>query len=147
MRLEVSRPLVSALASAFLSSDERNSADFTGQRALDTPNCLPVRHRSRSVYCSSYASSHDGYHACSMLRTLRSTARAPSIPPHGHCLLVVLDIVEVGECALQLPAVDRLGGLAGVLEGAAEVGSAGARRFGGFEMGGCVADLNENMPC
>ncbi len=40
--LEVSRPLVSALASAFLRRPRRNSADLTGQRALDTPNCLPV---------------------------------------------------------------------------------------------------------
>ena len=78
-----------------------------------------------------------------MLRTLRSTASAPSIPPHGHRLLVVLNIVEVGEGALELPAVDGLRGLAGVLEGAAEVGAAGARRFGGFEVGGCVADLGE----
>ena len=82
-----------------------------------------------------------------MLRTLRSTARAPSIPPHGHRLLVVLDIVEVSEGALQLPAVDGLGSLAGVLEGAAEVGAAGARGFGGFEVGGCVADLSERRWC
>ena len=86
-------------------------------------------------------------HACSMLRTLCSTARAPSIPPHGHRLLVMLDIVEVGECALQLPSVDGLGGFARVFEGAAEVGAASARGFGGFEMGGCVADLCERRWC
>ena len=78
-----------------------------------------------------------------MLRTLRSTARAPSIPPHRHGFLVVLNIVEVGEGALQLPAVDGLGGFARVLEGAAEVGAAGARGFGGFDRCGCVADLCE----
>ena len=82
-----------------------------------------------------------------MLRTLCSTARAPSIPPHGHRLLVVLDIVEVGECALQLPAVDGLRRLAGVLEGAAEVGTVGACGFGRFEVGGCVADLSVRMWC
>src|SRR4051794_16457236 len=38
----VSSPLVSALASAFLSRSVRNSADLTGQRALLTPNCLPI---------------------------------------------------------------------------------------------------------
>lgn len=42
-RLPVSRPLVSALASAFLSRPRRNSADFTGKRARETPNCLPRR--------------------------------------------------------------------------------------------------------
>ena len=66
----------------------------------------------------------------SVLRTLRSTARAPSIASHRHRFLVVLDVVEVGEGALQLPAVDRLGSFARVLEGAAEVGAAGARGLG-----------------
>src|ERR1700742_3805595 len=39
---EVSTPLVSALASAFLRRPRRNSADLPGHRALETPNCLPV---------------------------------------------------------------------------------------------------------
>jgi len=47
IKLLVSRPLVSAFASAFLSRLSRNSADLTGQRALLTPNCLPVYHTSR----------------------------------------------------------------------------------------------------
>ena len=42
IRLPVSRPLMSALASAFLRRERRNSADLTGQRARETPNCLPV---------------------------------------------------------------------------------------------------------
>lgn len=42
IRLPVSRPLVSALASAFLSRPKRNSADLTGQRARETPNCFPA---------------------------------------------------------------------------------------------------------
>lgn len=41
-RLPVSRPLVSALASAFLRRSERKVADLTGQRALLTPHCLPM---------------------------------------------------------------------------------------------------------
>ena len=53
----------------------------------------------------------------------------------------MLHIVEIGEGALEFPAVDGLGGLAGVFEGAAEVGAAGACGFGGFDVGGCVADL------
>ena len=77
----------------------------------------------------------------SMLRTLRSTARAPGIAPHGNGFLVLLDIGEVGERALQLPAIDRLGRFACVFEGYAQVGAAGARGFGGFELSGCVADL------
>jgi hypothetical protein len=42
IKLPVSRPLTSALASAFLRSPRRNSADLTGWRARDTPNCLPI---------------------------------------------------------------------------------------------------------
>ena len=75
------------------------------------------------------------------VRTLRSTASAPSISPHWHGFLVFLHIVEVGEGALQFPAVDGLGGFAGVFEGAAEVGAPGPRGFAWLEVGGCVADL------
>lgn len=54
---------------------------------------------------------------------------------------MVLDVLEVGDCAAQLPAVDGLSRLAGVLVGDAQVGAAGARGFGGLDVGGCVADL------
>ena len=42
MRFPVSRPLVSALASAFLRRPSKNSADFTGHLARETPNCFPT---------------------------------------------------------------------------------------------------------
>lgn len=51
------------------------------------------------------------------------------------------DIVQVGDGALELPAVDGLGGFTGVFEGDAEVGAAGAGGFGWLELGCCVADL------
>ena len=54
---------------------------------------------------------------------------------------MLLDILEEGDGAGELPAVDGLGGLAGVLEGGSEVGAAGAGGFRGFEVGGCVTDL------
>ena len=74
-------------------------------------------------------------------RTLSSTASAPSISPHGHGLLVPHDILEVGDGAGELPAVDGLGCLAGVLEGDAKVGAPSAGGFGGLDVCGCVADL------
>lgn len=73
--------------------------------------------------------------------TLSCPAGAPGVSPHGHGLGVPDDVVQVGDGALELPAVDGLGGLARVLEGDAEVGAAGAGGFGGFDVGGCVADL------
>jgi len=51
------------------------------------------------------------------MHTLTRSSCTPSVPPHGHGLLLLNHIVEVGQCALQLPAVDRLRRLAGVLEG------------------------------
>jgi hypothetical protein len=43
IKFPVSRPLVSAFASAFLSKPRRNSADLTGHLARVTPNCLPAK--------------------------------------------------------------------------------------------------------
>jgi hypothetical protein len=54
---------------------------------------------------------------------------------------VGLDVLEEGNGALELPAVDGLGGLAGVLEGDSEVGTAGAGRLGGLNLSGGVSDL------
>ena len=51
------------------------------------------------------------------------------------------DIVQVSDGALELPAVDGLGGFTGVFEGDAEVGAAGAGGFCGFDLCCCVADL------
>lgn len=45
----MSRPLASALDSAFFRSCRRNSADLTGQRARETPHCLPIHHVSVSL--------------------------------------------------------------------------------------------------
>ena len=74
-------------------------------------------------------------------RTLRRPSRTPSISPHGHGLLFLNNIIQVCQRALELPAIDRLGCLAGVFKGNAEVGAAGARGLGGLDLGGCVADL------
>jgi len=54
---------------------------------------------------------------------------------------VRLDILEVLDCAVQLPAVDGLGSLAGVLVGDTEVGAPRAGGFGVLDVGGGVADL------
>lgn len=75
--------------------------------------------------------------------TLSGSPCAAGIPPHGDRFCVPDDVVEVGDGALEFPAVDSLSGLAGVLEGDTEVGAAGASGFGGGNatLGGCVADL------
>jgi hypothetical protein len=73
--------------------------------------------------------------------TLRGAASAASISPHGDSLLLLQDISEVGERTLELPAVDGLGRLAGVLEGDTEVAAASAGALRVIDVGCCVADL------
>lgn len=51
------------------------------------------------------------------------------------------DVVQVSDGALELPAIDGLGGFTGVFEGDTEVAAASAGGFGGLELGCCVADL------
>lgn len=81
------------------------------------------------------------------LLTLSSASSAAGVPPHGDSLLVLQDISEVGEGAVELPAVDSLGSLAGVLEGYAEVAAAGASRLCAVNGGGTVANLQQLIPC
>lgn len=160
IRLLVSSPLVSALASAFLRRPMRISADLTGQRALETPNALPAQvslyscnrqHRhpqslNALLFCA-FSCSTNVRVVLRGLLTLSSASSAASVPPHGNGLLVLQDISEVGEGALELPAVDSLSRLAGVLEGNAEVAAAGAGRLCAVNGGCSVANLQELIPC
>ena len=74
-------------------------------------------------------------------RTLRSSTCGAGVSSHRHSLLVLLHILEIFERLLQIPAVDSLCGFACVFEADAEIGAAGARRFGGFDGCASVADL------
>lgn len=74
-------------------------------------------------------------------RTLGAAAGAAGISSHGDGLLVLLHVLEEGNSALQLPAINGLGGLAGVLEGNSQVGTAGAGRLGGLDLGRGVSNL------
>ena len=73
--------------------------------------------------------------------TLGGAAGAAGVAAHGDGLLVRLDVLEESHGALELPAVDGLGGLAGVLEGDPEVGTAGAGRLRGLNLSRGVSDL------
>lgn len=71
---------------------------------------------------------------------------AAGVPAHGDSLLLLLDVLEELDGAVQLPAVDGLGGLAGVLERDTQVRAAGAGRLGRLNLGSSVSDLIiENM--
>lgn len=75
------------------------------------------------------------------IRTLSSAAGTTGVAAHGDSLGVVLDVLEELDGTLELPAVDGLGGLAGVLERNTEVGTAGAGRLGGQNLSRGVSDL------
>lgn len=84
---------------------------------------------ARSTSSSTFSYPNPFVHPCvrgRRLLTLGSASSATGVAPHGNGLLVLQDIAEVGEGALELPSVDGLGGLAGVLEGDTEVGTASA---------------------
>ena len=73
--------------------------------------------------------------------TLSGASSATGVAPHGDGLLVLQDIAEVGEGALKFPAVNGLSGLAGVLEGDTEVGTASAGALCVVEAGCSVTNL------
>lgn len=75
------------------------------------------------------------------IRTLRGPADAASITSHGNGLLLLNDILEELLRTGKLPAVDRLSSLAGVFEGNAEVGPAGASRLRRDDLSCCVPNL------
>lgn len=70
-----------------------------------------------------------------------SSASATGISSHRDGLRLLLDVLEELDGAGQLPAIDSLGGLAGVLEGNSEVRTAGASRLRGLDLGGSVSNL------
>ena len=74
-------------------------------------------------------------------RTLSGTASASGVSAHGDGLGLLLDILEELEGTGEFPAVDGLGGLAGVLERNTEVGTASAGGLGRLDFGGGVTDL------
>lgn len=73
--------------------------------------------------------------------TLGGAASAPGITSHGDSLGVVLDVLEVLDGTGDLPAVDGLSGLTGVLERDTEVGTASAGALGVLDFGSGVTDL------
>ena len=75
------------------------------------------------------------------MHTLGGAAGAAGVSAHGDGLLVLLHVLEEGNGTLELPAVDGLGGLAGVLEGDTEVGTAGAGRLRGLDLSRGVSNL------
>lgn len=74
-------------------------------------------------------------------RTLRGATDAAAEAAEGDGLLLLGDVVEEGNSALELPAVDGLGGFPRVLERDTEVRAAGAGRLGGRDLLGCVSNL------
>jgi len=74
------------------------------------------------------------------LLALGGATSAAGVSSHGDGLLVLLNVLEEGNSALKLPAVDGLGGLASVLEGHSEIGTASAGRLRGLDLGGSVSN-------
>lgn len=77
-----------------------------------------------------------------ILRTLRAAACAASISSHGDNLFEFLDILEVLDRTLNLPAIDGLSSLSSVLEADTQVRAPGAGRLRRSNVLRSVADLH-----
>lgn len=95
----------------------------------------------RSISPCSCKISHSKISCGDNKRTLGGATGSAGVPPHGNGLLVLLDVLEELHGTLELPAIDGLGGLAGVLEGHTEVCSARASRLRRVDFGGSVSNL------
>lgn len=107
-----------------LEQAQKELGRLDGPAGLGDTELLACITRSQYVVLlSTYASSHMAPHLSAMgcVHTLGSTASAPGISSHWDGLALVLDVLEVGGGARELPSVDGLGGLASVLEGDPEV--------------------------
>lgn len=58
---------------------------------------------------------------------------------------MLLNILEELHSTLQLPAINGLRSLAGVLERYSQVGTAGTSRLGRVDLGGSVSNLKQNI--
>jgi hypothetical protein len=74
-------------------------------------------------------------------RTLSGPADATAVASHGDGLLLLADVLEELLGTGELPAVDSLRGLAGVLERDTEVRPAGASRLRRGDLSCSVPDL------
>lgn len=74
-------------------------------------------------------------------RTLSGPADAAAVASHGDGLLLLADVLEELLGTGELPAVDGLRGLAGVLERNTEVRPAGASRLRRGDLSCSVPDL------
>lgn len=88
----------------------------------------------------SYGKMPTSRHELSMPRTLSGAASAASISSHGDRLLVLLDVLEELDGAVELPAVDGLRRLAGVLVRDTEVGAPSAGALAVVDGSCCVPD-------
>jgi hypothetical protein len=75
---------------------------------------------------------------------LGGTTSSTSVTSHGNGLLVLLDVLEELHSTLQLPAIDSLRRLAGVLERHSQVLPSGPGRLGGVDFGGTVSNLQKD---
>lgn len=79
------------------------------------------------------------------VRTLCGAASRASVAPHGNGLLVLLDILEVLDGLVQVPAVDGLCGLTSVLERDTQVGAARTGRLCRVNDSASVANLFQTL--
>lgn len=125
-----------------LEETEKELGRLDGPASAGDTESLAYNKKTRSVPSPCENSCSKKYcHGGDKKRTLGGATGSAGVPPHGNGLLVLLDVLEELHGTLELPAIDGLGGLAGVLEGHTEVCSARASRLRRVDFGGCVSNL------
>ena len=77
--------------------------------------------------------------------TLSCTSSSSSVSSHWDSLLVLLNVLQELDCALEFPSLDDSAGLTGVLEGNTEVASTGTSRLRRREFCCSVSDLDRSI--
>lgn len=109
---------------------------------MNAPPFKPGNTVSFIVFCSQrFPTGGCGLSAGCLYRTLSSPADAAAVASHGDGLNLGDNVLEELLSPLELPAIDGLGGLAGVLERNTEVRPAGASRLRRGNLSRCVPSL------
>ena len=109
------------------------------------PPPIPIK-ISIAIKCPSQPHPSNARKKISNALTLSGAAFATSVPPHGHNLGLVLNVVEELKGALELHALNGLGGLTGVLEADTQVRAPGAGALCGRNLLSGVTDLKRSNP-
>ena len=131
-----------------LEQTEQELGRLNGPSCAGDTKCLSCREfasAAASKPCIPISIAHLSILFTGGILTLCSTSSSASVSPHGDGLLVLNDVIEERLCPLELPSIDGLSGLSGVLEAHTQVGAARAGALRWVDLRRCVSDLQSSV--